>query len=356
MATFQPYYVVPKSGTKLVWTRGGVKRSVRDVRKSGRPSNVDLGERWLRDLETNRFSTAFVTSSKYSLMRFFEYLADRGLHVSDVGRADFMDYVGRLRDDPEIRTLAALRRHLNVLVSFFRDLSEDERSGVEEVLWVRLAAIRRKQRQDYTTGVARTQRRALDEDEALRFLEGIHDARDKAMAALLWSTGIRNGELVALQGKDVVFDEAGATITLHPHAKRNPTVGDLMQAFLTKDVAEILRGYGNRRDVGLEGPLFPSYSGKPLTRTDVNRRIRLWAERAGINGDPGRPDLTTHGLRWTFTTTLVKRGCPEWAVARLRGDTRERSMVSHYTGDAGEKELRAIYLKYWPELGLTPDV
>ena len=43
-------------------------------------------------------------------------------------------------------------------------------------------------------------------------------------------------------------------------------------------------------------------------------------------------------------------------IARLRGDTRERSMVTHCTGDDDTKELREAYLKYWPELGITPYV
>lgn len=91
-------------------------------------------------------------------------------------------------------------------------------------------------------------------------------------------------------------------------------------------------------------PSFRPTRASPLTRTDVNRRIRLWAKRTGINGDREKPDLTTHGLRWSFTTILVKRDCAEGAIARLRGDSREKSMVTYHTGD-DEKELREIYLK-----------
>lgn len=346
------YYPQAKSGTKLVWTRGG-ERPVRDIQKSELPSNVILVERWLKDLEINRYSSAFVTSSKYSAMRFLEYLAGRKLHLSDVGKPGFMDYVGDLRSDPEIKTLAALCRHLNVLVALFRDIAEDPKSGVDEVAWVRLATIRRRQREDYANGIERHQRRALDPEEAATFLEGIHDLRDKAIAAVFWATGIRSGELVALEGKDVIFDDQGATITLHPHAKRTPTKGDFMRPPVSKEVAELLKEYGLRRALKLDGPLFPSHTGRSMTRTDVNRRIRLWAERTGINGN-GLPDLTTHGLRWSFTTTLVKRGCPEWAIARLRGDSPEKGpypMVGHYT-ESDEKELRAIYLKHWPEIGI----
>lgn len=362
----QGYYRGPSTGLKLVVSRewhgpqlGGWKK-IPDVRMKGRPSNVQLAERWLDDLsKAYKFSGAYVTGCKYTIARYLVFLADRKLHVSKTGKRDVLEYVKVLRSDPKVKALATLRRHLNILVSFYRDLGEDETSWVDEFAWARIASIRRKQREDYENGHAPIQRRALDEDELRKLIEGTHSLRDKAMLALLGCTGIRCGELVALKAGDIHFDELGAWIDIAPHAKRNPNNGDLMKGFVSKEIADLLRAYLERGQPN--GILFPSYSGKRMTLNDVNRRVRLWAARAGLNGN-GEPDLTTHGLRHTFTTLLRNNGSGEdrdWIIKRLRGDSGTVAagleMVDRYS-HISEKELRRAYLEWWPQIGITPYV
>lgn len=360
----QGYYRAPSSGLKLVVSRewhgpqlGGWQK-IPDVRLKGRPSNVQLAERWLDDLaKAYKFSMAYVTGAKYTIARYLVFLSDRKLHVSKTGKRDVVEYVKVLRSDPKVKAFATLRRHLNILVSFYRDLGEDDTSGVDEFSWARIASIRRKQREDYENGHAPTERRALDEDELRSLLEGAHNLRDKAMLGLLACTGIRCGELVALKTEDIHFDDAGGWIDLAPHAKRNPP--DLMKGFVSREFAELLHAY---IDSGRpNGVLFPSYSGRQMTLNDVNRRVRLWAARAGLNGN-GEPDLTTHGLRHTFTSLLRKNGIGEnrdWIIKRLRGDSGTVApgleMVDRYS-HAKEDELRKAYLEWWPQVGITPYV
>lgn len=171
------------------------------------------------------------------------------------------------------------------------------------------------------------------------------------MIAILWTSGVRNGELAAMKIEDLKTFPDHAEIRLEEHAKRNGN--DLQNAFVTAEVARLLDAW--IKSLGVKsGPLFPSSTGKKLTRTDVGRIVKRWAHWTGLMDDPKAAPITADCGRHFYTTVLRAADCPDHIIARLRGDTESTrfAMAANYT-KISEKDLLAAYLEYFPNLGIT---
>ena len=63
-----------------------------------------------------------------------------------------------------------------------------------------------------------------------------------------------------------------------------------------------------------ERALFLSKSGRPLSTSDVRRRLRIWSARAGLGGA-----VHPHALRHSFATHLLDGGADLRAIQELLG-------------------------------------
>jgi site-specific recombinase XerD len=125
--------------------------------------------------------------------------------------------------------------------------------------------------------------------------------RNRALIALLYRSGLRLGEALALYPKDVDEDKGTVTV-LHGKGDRRRTVGvdagalALVKLWLT---ARDRRGISRRR------PLFCTLAGEPLDDSYVRRLLPRLAARAGID-----KRVHAHGLRHTHAAELASEGLP----------------------------------------------
>jgi len=123
--------------------------------------------------------------------------------------------------------------------------------------------------------------------------------RDRAMLEVLYSTGIRNAELRALQLYDLDLDRGLVRINEGKNAKdRVVPLGEVACRWLREYLDEArpkLLGPG-----AAEPTLFLSKNGRPLLPLGVIDRLRRLAKQAGIE----RP-VTPHSLRHTFATHML---------------------------------------------------
>jgi integrase len=322
------------------------------VAKDGFYSNVRLAESWLDHMSGNGNSPGYVHSSKYTLQRFVRFLGAEKVHVSDLDVFEHLDkFSSQIRNDPEIESFESFRKYLNIVVSWFKWLALNrKRSGVQSSSWSDIKLFRADQKAGKLRA-SQIDRRVLSPEEVRKLIQETRVLRDKAMLGVLWASGVRNGELAAMNIEDVRTFADHAEIRIEEHAKRNGN--DLKLAFATAEVARLVEAWirmlGQR-----SGPLFPSSTGKKLTRTDVNRIVRRCAMRAGLMDEPSAGPVSTHSMRHSYTTQLRATGCPDHIIARLRGDSEATrfAMVAHYT-HLSEKELLDAYLKFFPTLGIT---
>jgi site-specific recombinase XerD len=161
----------------------------------------------------------------------------------------------------------------------------------------------------------------LTKTEAKRLIESTpadrpRDIRDRAILEVLYSTGIRRAELLALNIYDIDFDNA--TIRIE-HGKGNTTrVVPLTESARSslKLYLEEARGIFARETT--QTRLFvSSRSGGPLDDADIVRIVEKAARRARI-----KKHITPHTLRHTCATHLLKGHADIRQIQKLLGHRR----------------------------------
>jgi len=125
--------------------------------------------------------------------------------------------------------------------------------------------------------------------------------RDRAMLEVLYSTGIRNAELRAVQLYDLDLERGLLRINEGKNAKdRVVPLGEVACTWLREYLDEA-RPKLLAQDGTAEQTVFVSKSGRPLLPLGVIDRIRRLAKAAGIE----RP-VTPHSMRHTFATHMLR--------------------------------------------------
>jgi site-specific recombinase XerD len=143
--------------------------------------------------------------------------------------------------------------------------------------------------------------------------------RNRALVALLWATGLRIAEAVALYPRDL--DDALTTARVREGKGRKARVAAWREGADYK--AHVRAWLDCRRDLGLNGrqPVFCSVAsgqtrepGQPLDPSQVRRLLPKLARRAGID-----KRVHPHGLRHSHATSLAADGVPLPVIAGQLG-------------------------------------
>lgn len=134
--------------------------------------------------------------------------------------------------------------------------------------------------------------------------------RDRAMFELLYSAGLRVGELVGLNLGDLDFNTREARVLGKGNKERIVPFGE--------QAKDCLAGYSNVRGklggkIGRAEPLFVNRSGGRLTTRSVQRSVRQYCLAT-----PGTT-ATPHALRHSFATHLLESGADLRAIQELLG-------------------------------------
>ena len=134
--------------------------------------------------------------------------------------------------------------------------------------------------------------------------------RNRALIVLLYRSGLRLGEALALRTCDIDFAR-GAVRVLRGKGGQARTSG------IDPSGAAAVQSWADERtEMGFRpgGALFCSASGKPVTQAYVRRRLPELARRAGI---PKR--VHAHGLRHTHAAELRAEGVDIVVIRRQLG-------------------------------------
>lgn len=162
--------------------------------------------------------------------------------------------------------------------------------------------------------------------------------RDRAMLELLYATGLRVSELVALRLDQLNLRIGAVRVTGKGGRERIVPVGDEARYWLERYLREARSGLlrGRRLDT-----LFPSPRRAHISRQAFWVLVRKYAAAAGISGD-----LSPHRLRHAFATHLLEHGADLRAVQMLLGH-RDVSTTQIYTHVARER-LKALHAAHHP--------
>jgi integrase/recombinase XerC len=162
-------------------------------------------------------------------------------------------------------------------------------------------------------------------------------ARDAAVMALLYGSGLRISEALGLKRREVPRPGEGDVLVVTGKGNKTRMVPVL------QNVLELIQEYVAMCPHPLppEGPIFVGARGGPLSP----RIIQLAMER--LRGALGLPDSATpHALRHSFATHLLSRGGDLRAIQELLGHS-SLSTTQIYTGIDSERLLE-VYASAHP--------
>ena len=133
--------------------------------------------------------------------------------------------------------------------------------------------------------------------------------RDRAMFELLYSSGLRLGELIALNADDGRLDlrEGEVTVTGKGAKTRSVPIGASARAALAAWLAV-------RQAAPGEKALFVGARGRRIAAGTVGARLRRWAQRRGL-----RERVHPHMLRHSFATHVLQSSQDLRAVQEMLG-------------------------------------
>jgi len=137
--------------------------------------------------------------------------------------------------------------------------------------------------------------------------------RDRAVVTMLLFTGLRIGELAALNRDDVAISARKGVVTV-----RRGKGERYRQVPLNAEARDTLHAWLDKRNAlpGSDGPaLFLSLKGQRLSTRAIDLTVRQLAQQADL-------DASAHTLRHTCLTRLVRAGNDIVLVAELAGHSR----------------------------------
>jgi integrase/recombinase XerD len=163
--------------------------------------------------------------------------------------------------------------------------------------------------------------------------------RDKALIEVLYATGLRVSELIALRAGDLYLDEGYLTCIGKGDKQRMVPLGheaaDWVRRYIREGRPALLRKksspwlFVNARDAG------------PLSRVGFWKVLKEYGLKAAI----GR-DISPHVLRHSFATHLLERGADLRMIQMMLGHA-DLSTTQIYT-HVLEARLRTAYDKFHP--------
>ncbi len=162
--------------------------------------------------------------------------------------------------------------------------------------------------------------------------------RDKAMLELLYASGIRVSELIALNVDDVNLGMDYILSSKDTANERVIPIGkiavDVLSLYIEKHRMNFLKDSD-------EKSLFVNYHGKRLTRQGFWKIVRGYTNQAGIN-----KNITPHTLRHSFAAHLLQNGADLKSVQEMLGHA-DISTTQVYTLITKNK-IKEVYKKAHP--------
>ncbi len=206
-----------------------------------------------------------------------------------------------------------------------------------------------------------TRRPIKSVEEISNLIRGVHNPRDRSIIVLFAKTGIRCGELVALDIDDIDFDNGTVLVNKHiDDSARNTSIrgrknGNESLIPLDDETIRSLKFYIASRTTNTQA-LFVSQTNKfnRLYIQDVEKIVKQWSIRTGIGLDSRDTDkkIVPHFFRAWNAYMLQLNGCNPAVIDAIRGDV-AGSIRQFYVNQVMPFDVvKREYLRAVPQFGI----
>lgn len=169
-------------------------------------------------------------------------------------------------------------------------------------------------------------------------LNSAKGTRDKSMLELLYATGIRVSELVALDLDDINLELGYLKCCKNNDRERIIPVGTIALDILGRYISDVRPGLLRGKN---ETALYVNYKGERLTRQGFWKIIKGYKNKAKIN-----KDITPHTLRHSFAAHLIENGADLKSVQEMLGHS-DISTTQVYA-QITKNRIKEVYNKAHP--------
>jgi site-specific recombinase XerD len=281
----------------------------------------DYVEDYLRHLHRRNCKFTTLSSKLTALQLFLSFTEDLGKrHIEQITREDLEAFVEH-EQDRGLSTVSVKTR-LSAIYAFLHFWHD--KGLVSSELLVRKIRLR----------LPEPLPRAIDPDDVNRLLAVLDEVRDRAMILVLLRTGMRIGELLNTQVRDLNLSERKIAIY---EAEKNG-VGRVV--YISKDALCALKAWLRRRDPN-NVLLFYGQGRSSLTYNGARLMFMKYLKKAGL----GHKGYSLHCLRHTFASEMLNAGMRLECLQPLLGHsnievTRRYAKLTDRTRE--EEYLRAM--------------
>jgi integrase/recombinase XerC len=290
--------------------------------------------------KASRAADNTVTNYRRDLLGFRNFLLERAatlgkrtdeIDVANITADHVRSYLAELMKNERAR--ATVQRRLSAIKAFFR--YRETTSGAASPA----RTIRSPKNERRLPSI-------LQEDEVRRLIEFSTAAddstpatiRDRAIFETLYSSGLRVGELVGLNWRDI-DEELGMVMVRAGKGNKDRLVP------LGEPAIDALKNWKRAMPVAWEhnGPVITNLRGGRLTTRSVEMILQKRIEAAGLTAG-----VTPHGLRHSFATHMLGNGADLRSIQEMLGHA-SLATTQRYT-HVSVNHLKEVYRRAFPRV------
>lgn len=262
---------------------------------------------WLKERMIQNQSEHTISAYQRDLTDFFKFCEYKQLQLQDIEASDLREYLANRVERDQLSS-SSLQRHLTSIRQFMKWAEQGQYLGQNPSEDFKL---KRQPRPLPGMIDIETVHQILDQVAPEKPLEQQLWLRDKAMLELLYSSGLRLAELQGLTVKDIDFNRQLLRITGKGNKTRIVPFGTKAKDSLVEwfKIYRIWQGNFNA-----DSAVFISQRGNALTPRQIENRVKLQAQRAGVN-----VDLHPHLLRHCFASHMLSASGDLRSVQEMLG-------------------------------------
>lgn len=268
---------------------------------------IKLLSMWLKERIIQNQSEHTIAAYQRDLTDFLNFCEYKKLRLEDVEASDLREYLASRVEQDQLSS-SSLQRHLTSIRQFMKWAEQGQYLQQNPSEDFRL---KRQPRPLPGMIDIETVNQILDQAAPEKPIEQQLWLRDKAMLELLYSSGLRLAELQGLKIKDIDFNRQLLRITGKGNKTRVVPFGSKAKQGLIEWLKVYRIWQGN---FTAESAVFISQRGNTLQPRQIENRVKLQAQRAGVN-----VDVHPHLLRHCFASHMLSASGDLRSVQEMLG-------------------------------------
>ena len=286
---------------------------------------------YLEYLEYERhYSRYTIDNYERDIEEFLKYLEKENINYLKLEYSDIRLYLMHLKDEKREKS-TSISRKLSALRSYYKYLCNNNK--VKSNLFSLISSPKKEQKLpryfEYNE---------LEELFSVPDLNTALGQRDRLILEIMYATGIRVGELVKIELKDI--NKSERTILIHGKGSKERIVNygeyssDILGMYLNNGYKELNKFNSNY--------LILNNQGRAITERGIRYILTNLIKKTSLH-----KNISPHMLRHSFATHLLNEGCDILSVKELLGHESISStqIYTHITND----RLKEVYLHSFPK-------